>query len=287
MFGIRVFLFGLLVGACAGLFVANYHVVNTPQGVVVVPRSQRPPLRSSYVDIRSWSQAMWTNHPEVTQALVADGRSELIRDNLKDNLLNEILPEQTQDERPQRSRNVARRTEVPIPIEGERAPTSSIVADKPAASRNTTRLLDSKSPMRKQWEAAVDEAIAPIVEEDPAELATGSAPEVLPSDAVDQEMVRKLEEKLGSLLEATGPSTTTGRQSSTLDSLPSEAEANEMVRDLFKEVIPQGSQPPGSAAPLRDLGLDFLSAPAPGQGGASKAKPIVPTQSQLIRSQPF
>ena len=78
MFGIRTFLVGLLAGACGGLFAANYHVVRTVDGVVVVPRTQRPPLRSSYVDVRTWSQAMWSNHPEVTEALTADGRQDSV-----------------------------------------------------------------------------------------------------------------------------------------------------------------------------------------------------------------
>ena len=95
MFGLRMFLIGLLVGTCAGLFVAHFHVVNTSQGVVVVPRTPRPPLRSSYVDIRSWSPSMWANHPEVTQALMADGRSALIRETVENNLLEDLLPQQT------------------------------------------------------------------------------------------------------------------------------------------------------------------------------------------------
>ena len=40
MFGIRPFLLGLLMGAGGGLFAANYHVVNTAEGVVVVAKPE-------------------------------------------------------------------------------------------------------------------------------------------------------------------------------------------------------------------------------------------------------
>ena len=282
MFGFKMFLGGTLVGTCAGLFVANYHVVNTPQGVVVVPRSQRPPLRSTYVDIRSWSQAMWANHPEVTQALIADGRSSLIRDNLKDNLLNEILPEQTQDDQSQRLRNVANQWEVPIRLESDRPASNSLVTQPAPAASSKTRLLDTQSPARKQFESAWDEAIAPIVEDDPAE----SAVDAVASDPASDAMIHKLEEQFTHRLNLKTPAV----PSVALDrfeALPTAGDAERMARDLLQQVIPPSRTRPGSAAPRRDLGRDLLNAPAPGQGGASQSLPRVPTQSQLILSEPF
>ena len=288
MFGFRLFLAGLLVGTCAGLFVANYHVVNTPQGVVVVPRAQRPPLRSSYVDIRSWSQAMWVNHPEVTQALIADGRSSLIRDNLKDNLQNEILPEQSQDDRSRRSRDVAGPSEIPIRMETDRTEVSPLVTDSAPAAREKTRLLDSQSPVRKRFESALDEVIAPMVEDDPAEpagdsVASDPLSENLPSN---EEMIQKLEARLGGLLnEQTSEIPEIGP--SRLEAVPTSGDAEEMARDLLQQVIPQGSNLPRSATPFRDFGRDLLSAPAPGQGGASQTLPRPTTQSLLNLSEPF
>lgn len=264
MFGIRTFLCGLLAGTCGGLFVANYHVVNTPQGVVVVPRDQRPPLSSSYVDIRSWSEAMWANHPEVTQALIADGRSELIRENLTDNLLDEIVPEQTQNDRPRRSRSVARQTDAEVP------------------TAKTNRLRDSKSPVRKRFETAIDDAIAPMVEDDPAELASEQADEVLPSDDAQDAMVRKLESRLSGLLE--------GETAATPNVSPSRTEVLSTsgdARDLLQQVIPPSGNRPRSAAPLRDFGRELLSAPAPGQGAAAQSQPRAPAQSRILLSDPF
>ena len=282
MFGIRPFLFGMLMGASGGLFAANYHVVHTAQGVVVVPRTQRPPLRSSYVDIRCWSEAMWVNHPEVTQALIADGRSALIGENLKDNLLNEILPQQTQDNRSPRSRTIARRTEVPISIETAPSNPSRVGEKSSPPAVETARLLDSKSAVRKRWESALDQAIAPMTEDDPAELAS----EVLPAKENQDAIVRQLEDRLGGLRDS-ATSTNTRERSTPLEAIPTSGDASEMARDLLKQVIPYSEKLPGSAAPLRNLGRELLSAPAPGQGGAAQLRSRVPVQSQLIPSKPF
>ena len=270
MFGIKMFLGGLLVGTGAGLFVANYHVVNSPQGIVVVPRTQRPPLRSTYVDIRSWSQAMWANHPEVTQALIADGRSSLIRDNLKDNLLKEVLPEQTQNDRLPRSGSVANQQELPIRWEGDQRASNSLVTQTAPAASSKTRFLDTQSPARKQMESALDEAIAPIVEDDPA------------SDA----MIQKLEEQFTQRSNAKTPATLSV-EPDRVEAVPTSGDTGQMARDLLQQVIPPSRTRWGSAAPRRAPGRDMLNAPAPGQGGASLAVPRPTTQSQLILSEPF
>lgn len=287
MFGFKMFLGGALIGTCASLFVANYHVVNTAQGVVVVPRTQRPPLRSTYVDIRNWSQSMWSNHPEVTQALIADGRSALIRENLKANLLDEILseetvPEQTRDDRPRRSRNVASQSEFPIQIESELLDAGPLRAEHASSTGTAARLLDSQSPVRKRFESAFDEAIAPMVEDDPAALGNDALANSLPNDA----MVQKLEARFSDLVKPQQPANSEAIPSLTED-LPTSEDAAEMARDLLQQVIPQGTNLPRGAAPLRDLGRDLLSAPAPGQGGASLSIPRAPTQSHLLLSEPF
>ncbi len=269
MFGFKMFLGGALVGICSGLFVANYHVVNSSQGLAVVPRTQRPPLRSTYVDIRSWSQSMWVNHPEVTAALIADGRSSLIGENLKDNLLNEIVPQQTRDDRPRRSRNVAIQTGVPIPFETDLAGTNPLLTEQAPASGSSARLLDSQSPVRKRFESAFDEAIAPMVEDDPAELAndTGVSP------SADDVMVQKLEARFSDLVNQQLPAGP-GASPSRVEVFPTSGDTEEMARDLLQQVIPQGSNFPRSAAPLRDLGRDLLSAPPPAKAVPRSPYPV-------------
>lgn len=282
MFGLRIFLIGLLVGTCAGLFVAHFHVVNTSQGVVVVPRTPRPPLRSSYVDIRSWSPSMWANHPEVTQALMADGRSALIRETVENNLLEDILPEQTQDRQTQGirsrpARNVAGLSEVPIRIETDRPEAHSLANQEAAPARQSTRLLDANSPVRKRFESAMDKVIAPMVEDDPAELGG----EAVASDSSHAATIQKLEEQLSGLLDEDTSATVPAR----IEALPTSGDAEAMARDLLQQVIPRSSTVPRSAPPFRDFGRDLLNAPAPGQSRASQ--PRVPSQSQLLLSEPF
>ncbi len=281
MFGIRPFLCGLLAGACGGLFVTNFHVVNTPEGVVVVPRTQQPPLRSSYVDIRNWSEAMWANHPEVTAALVADGRSSLIGDNLQDNLLDKILPKQTRGEILPRARSTALRNET-LPV-GQTGSYSS----KSVPAEDSVKVLDQGTAVRKRWEAALDKAMAPIVDEDPAELAADQTSEVLPESREHDNLVRQLEEQFRDRVPDPVPATERKSLPARIEALPTSGNASDMARDLLKQVIPQGGPSSSSAAPLRDLGQSLLNAPAPGQSAAAQIQSRVPVQSQLIQTEPF
>lgn len=84
----KLFLCGLVIGLIGGVFALQNHVVRTSDGVVVVARTTRPPLRSTYVDVRDWSATMWTQYPEVAAAVVQAGRSDLITQNALGNFLN-------------------------------------------------------------------------------------------------------------------------------------------------------------------------------------------------------
>lgn len=86
MFGFRAFLFGLTAGTGLGYFAMNYHVVYGPEGPVVVSRIQQPPIRSSYVDVRNWSAAMWQRYPDVTAALVKAGKGDMIARGVAQNI---------------------------------------------------------------------------------------------------------------------------------------------------------------------------------------------------------
>ena len=134
--------------------------------------------------------------------------------------------------------------------------------------------------------AVLDEAIAPIVDDDPADLVAEQASDVLPENDNNDALVRQLEEKLGQRFDSTD-SLPAEMNASQLEAIPASGDSSEMARNLLKQVIPQGGKLPRSAAPLRDFGRDLFSAPAPGQGAASQALPRVPAQSQVIRSSPF
>lgn len=90
MFGLKTFLAGLMLGSVVSLLAMNFHVINTKEGLTVLPRANRPPMRSVYVDVRKWSVAMWSEYPEVAQAAVRYGRPDL----LGDGVLNTLFPGQ-------------------------------------------------------------------------------------------------------------------------------------------------------------------------------------------------
>jgi len=256
-------------------------VVNTAQGIVVVPRTQQPPLRSAYVDIRNWSEAMWANHPEVTAALVKDGRSSLIGENLKDNLLEKVLPKQTSSDSVPSTRGTASRSGT-LPVSQ-----ANSIATSSDPGVDSGRILEQGSAVRKRWEAALDKAIAPIVDEDPAELAADQASEVLPDDSSQSDLVQQLEDQFKDRVTDPVPATQPKSNTNKIEALPTSGDPSDMARDLLKQVIPQGGTSPKSAAPLRDLGQSLLNAPAPGQGVAAQAQSRVPVQSQLISTEPF
>lgn len=81
------FMFGMLAGAALAVFAMSYHVVHTADGLILVSRTEKAPLRSSYVDIRKWSLAKWQQYPEVSAALAQSGRGDLMRDGIADSLL--------------------------------------------------------------------------------------------------------------------------------------------------------------------------------------------------------
>ena len=91
MFGLKTFIGGLLFGGVSMYLAMQFHVINTNDGLIVLPRAHRPPMRSVYVDVRKWSMSMWKQHPEVAESAVRYGRPDL----LAKGVLNSIVPQQT------------------------------------------------------------------------------------------------------------------------------------------------------------------------------------------------
>lgn len=265
MFGVRTFAVGLLMGLSSGIFITHFHVVRTNDGFDVVPRVNQPPLRSTYCDVREWSTAMWTNYPEVTAALTKSGRSQVIGQNLKENLLEEILPQApARRSAPAKESSVARR---PVPVHTESGDLESVETEMAAGNEKiSNQWLNQKSPLRQKWESIVDDAVAPIVDEAPA-VEPEPSEQVLPQPAANDPMIRKLEERFRNA-KPMKPRPEPAKEepvseTETVEVEPDGVEAvEEVARDFLQQVIPQGSQIPKSVAPLRDLG-ELLNAPAP------------------------
>lgn len=251
MFGFKTFTAGLLLGMGGAMFVSHYHVVHTHQGVVVVPRTQKPPLRSSYVDIRTWGEAMWGNHPEVAEALQADGRTNLIGEAVPQNLLQGLPPEMSAP--PPHPRNVA--------VSNEEAYRVGQIDD-----------MIVPAPRKRPTPGTVPNAVAPESPFEPADLALdqftsprGGAASGLSSDQSTAPV--RIPEMPA---EETSPVITRGTRDAIaaprytvptdIQQTPAEARSRELIRQL----IPPTRQPSRGATPLRDLTQDWFSAPAPG-----------------------
>jgi hypothetical protein len=137
----KPFIIGLMLGAGLSFVALRYHVVRYSEGFMLVPRTDQPPIRSAYADVREWGTAMWKQYPEVAAALVADGQSKLVADAMTENLLGEFdgedaepldfLPEETAAP-PTRPASTARKNP-PSPIRLTPAGSERRVApDRPA-----------------------------------------------------------------------------------------------------------------------------------------------------------
>jgi hypothetical protein len=78
MLGFKPLLLGAVVGGGAMLFAHRYHVVHTVDGVVVVPRAHQASLKSAYADVRGWNAERWSQHPDLSESMVKDGREQLM-----------------------------------------------------------------------------------------------------------------------------------------------------------------------------------------------------------------
>jgi hypothetical protein len=137
----KPFIIGLMLGAGLSFVALRYHVVRYSEGFMLVPRTDQPPVRSAYADVREWGAAMWKQYPEVAAALVADGQGKLIADAVTDELLGlndvddaeplDFLPEE-KEAPPTRPASTARKNP-PSPIRLTPAGSERRVApDRPA-----------------------------------------------------------------------------------------------------------------------------------------------------------
>ena len=89
------FVLGMIVGAALLHGAMNYHFVRSGDGWHVVAK-QPARLAESYVDIRSFTMADWSNHPQLVSALVQADKQHLLGDaasNAFHQSVNQLLPE--------------------------------------------------------------------------------------------------------------------------------------------------------------------------------------------------
>jgi hypothetical protein len=91
------FIFGMVVGGLLIYGALNYHVINAPSGLHLVPKVEST-LAATYVDIRGFGLSDWAQHQEVAAALLSANRQDLMQSAAEDSLrtgLDRLLPPAT------------------------------------------------------------------------------------------------------------------------------------------------------------------------------------------------
>lgn len=89
----KPFLFGALFGAGTAFIGLQYHIVQSHEGVRVVPRTPQHAIGLAYVDIRNWGTEQWADRPELARALVAHGSTDLVASSVSEGLVESISSE--------------------------------------------------------------------------------------------------------------------------------------------------------------------------------------------------
>lgn len=84
------FLLGLVIGGTSVYVAYQYHLVRTPDRLLVVPKVQ-PSLIDLYADIRKWQLEDWKKHSALARHLIASGHTNLITQTATDNVVDEYL----------------------------------------------------------------------------------------------------------------------------------------------------------------------------------------------------
>ena len=85
--------FGALLGAAAMFMAFKFHVIRTKDDWVFVPKPSAA-LVDAYVDVREWTTAEWTKHPQLVKALVLTGRADLVRKSVTARWKDQVFGEQ-------------------------------------------------------------------------------------------------------------------------------------------------------------------------------------------------
>jgi len=88
-------LIGTALGASAMFFSLQYHVVKTPTGFQVVPRTPQQSIGLAYADIRDWTPSHWADRPELARALMANGSTDLIAESVVSSLKDRVSENST------------------------------------------------------------------------------------------------------------------------------------------------------------------------------------------------
>jgi hypothetical protein len=76
---ISIFIVGAAVGAVLLYGAMTHHLVRTPKGLQIVPKTNAS-FDDSYVDVRSFSLSDWAEHRELVTAIVKAEKDQILGD---------------------------------------------------------------------------------------------------------------------------------------------------------------------------------------------------------------
>ncbi|MCC6491664.1 MAG: hypothetical protein IT424_01435 [Pirellulales bacterium] len=83
------FIFGMITGGLLIYVALNYHLINAPDGLHLVPKLEST-LAATYVDVRSFGPTDWAQHPDVAMALLHAQRTDLIGSAARESVWNGV-----------------------------------------------------------------------------------------------------------------------------------------------------------------------------------------------------
>ena len=83
-------LLGIGLGGCAVYIGFNYHVLQTNDGLLFVPKVEAD-LQDPYCDVRQWGADDWRGHTKLTEAVVRYGRGDLVIRTSSQNLIDRVF----------------------------------------------------------------------------------------------------------------------------------------------------------------------------------------------------
>ncbi|MEQ9411927.1 MAG: hypothetical protein RIK87_29705 [Fuerstiella sp.] len=89
----KPFLFGIILGAGIAVCALQFHVVQSHEGIRIIPRTPQPSLGLAFADVRNWDAETWADRPELVRALVAHGSTDLVSASVADSVVNAVKSE--------------------------------------------------------------------------------------------------------------------------------------------------------------------------------------------------
>ncbi len=89
MKGIKYLLLGIVLGGATVAGALQYHLLNTSEGLVLVPKTNST-LSDTYVDIRSFGISEWNEHRQIVDAIIKADRQEILQNSAVDGIKDSV-----------------------------------------------------------------------------------------------------------------------------------------------------------------------------------------------------